>query len=279
MCERCGYRFRLSPKVPPYCSDGRFTRGIELASDAGARPYTAAQLHGTIFRRRNRMFWHRVFPAKGSRDLEATKGAVREWRRAGKELGPIIHQPALGAAGDGGSWPEPDLFDYGAEGILLVDDPIVVDLLVGCQLHTRTKVAVVAAGTGYPAAVIERLRPLVAARADLPIFLLHGSGAQAPEELEQWAREHLAATDNPFVDIGLPPDASKRLAPLRWARGMPEIPVDVLPHRWLTDGIAAAVANRASFVAMQQPKADDRDQGDGSALNWLFLGDGDFDFG
>jgi hypothetical protein len=138
---------------------------------------------------------------------------------------------------------------------------------------------VVEGRTGYPGAVVERLRPLVAARPDLPIFLLHDSRAQAAAELEQWARDHLLATDNPIVDIGIPNDASKQLAPLRWARGMPVIPVDLLPHSWLTAGINAAVANRASFVEMQRPKPADDDPGRGSAIDWLLLGDGDFDFG
>ena len=134
--------------------------------------------------------------------------------------------------------------------MLVVDDPILVDLLVLNHVHTTSKIAIVDGGTGTPDRVVRALRPLVEARPDLPIFLLHGSHAGAGPELEVQARAVLGAEENPVIDIGLPVDAPKRITELRWARRMKTVPADLLTHRWLTDGVAAAVANRASFVAM-----------------------------
>src|SRR5829696_5151785 len=282
ICTSCRYHYRLDPKLPPYIADRRFAREVARVSDGATRPYTATQLHGSIFRRRNRPFWRRIAPAPGTADLEHTRRAVQTWRRAGGDLGPILHEPALADAGDASAWPEPDVFAYGAEGVLVVDQSLLVDLLVGYGVHTTSKLAIIDGPSGYPQRVVEHLRPLVAARPDLPIFVLHDSSSGRAEELAQWARHRLVTEQNPIIDIGLPEDAARRLPILRFARRIPVVPVDLLPHRWLTDGVAAAVVNRASFVELQGPKPADQDaDDDGSArdpVGWLLLGDGDFDF-
>jgi hypothetical protein len=275
-CSTCQYRFLLNPKLPPYCADRRFRQAIDLASDRSTRPYTPTQVHGAIFRRRNRGFWRRLFIARGSADLDATRAAVVHWQRAGRDLGPIIHKPGLDLAGQDEHWPEPDLFDYGAEGILVVDSPILVDLLVRNGVHTTSRIAIVEARSGYPGGVVSRLRPLVAARPDLPLFLLHNSAADAALDLERQARDLLGAAKNPVVDLGLPPDAPERIDAVRWARRMDPVPVDLLPHTWLTDGIAAGVANRASFVDLLGPPRTDST---GETVAWILVGDGDADFG
>jgi hypothetical protein len=274
VCSRCRYEFALNPKQAPYCADRRFTKAIALASNGGVRSYTPAQLHGAIFRRRNRGPLRRFFVAAGSSNLGATLEAVRAWQYAGKDLGPILLRPRLTSSVRDEQWPEPDLFDYGAEGVLVVDDPILVDLLVLNHVHTTSKIAIVDGATGTPDRVVCALRPLVEARPDLPIFLLHGSRAGAGSDLERQAREMLAAADNPVTDIGLPVDASRRIVALRWARRMKNVPADLLTHQWLTDGVAAAVVNRASFVAMLDARKRGAQNDD-----WVPLGDPDGDFG
>jgi hypothetical protein len=271
VCGRCRYRFVLNPKVAPFCADGRFVRGIELVSFGRSRSYTATQLHGAIFRRRNRGFLRRLFPAAGSASVDATVRAVGEWRDAGRDLGPIIVTPRLTARSDPVPWPEPDLYDYGAEGVLVVDAPILVDLLVDNQVHMTSRVAIVDGSTAAPAWVVDAILPLVAARPDLPIFLLHGSGSGSGEALAQQARETLGAAANPVIDIGLAVDAPKQMKALRWARGIRDIPVDLLPHSWLTAGVAAAIANQASFVEVLHRSREDDD-------GWI-PADGDGDFG
>jgi hypothetical protein len=279
ICSACRYHFVLNPKQPPYCADRRFIAGIADASDDGKRPYTAAQLHAAIFRRRNRGFWRRIFVARGSDLVSSTVGAARAWRIAGRELGPIIDEPSLESAGETQRWTEPDLFDYGAEGILVVDDPLLVDLLVRNGVHTTTKVGIIEGRTGYPAGVSRRLRPLVQERTDLPIFLLHESSIPAPVLLEDQARRLLGARDNPVIDLGLPINAPGRIPALRWTRRMVAVPVDLLPHKWLTTGVSTAIANRVALVDLMNPRTE-RDTGDnlGNDLVWVALGDADLDF-
>ncbi len=278
-CVRCRYRFALNPKEPPYAADRRFRNAIDRVSAGGERSYTAGQLHAVMFRRRNRGIWRRWFLAAGTSRPEATADAIKAWRRARKDLGPIILRPGFeSAASASPEWPESDLYQYGAEGVLVVDDWVLVDLLVALGVHTTTKVAVVGAPHGYPEPVAARLRSTIAARSDLPIFLLHASrGDEYSAGLESTARRLLGAPDNPVVDLGLGPDAMKRLKPLRWARKMPSVPADMLPHRWLTSGLAAAIAHRVSLDELvHPPPAED---GVGTVVLWSGDDDGDGDFG
>src|SRR6188474_176244 len=85
-CAKCSYNFLLDPKKAPFCADGRFAKGIETASDGGTRWYTSNQLHGAIFRRRNRGLFRRFFAARGSSAVVATAQAVALWQRSEREL-------------------------------------------------------------------------------------------------------------------------------------------------------------------------------------------------
>jgi hypothetical protein len=276
VCGECGYRFVLSPKQAPFCSDHRFVRCVEEVSADKQRAYTAHQLHGAIAQRRNRGFWHRIVPARGSSDLEATARAIQQWRDRHRELGPILERPALADAH--ARWPEPDLFDYGAEGVLAVDDPLLVDFLVRNRVHTATKVAILDGRDGYPEPLVARLAPLVEARPDLPIFLLHDSRGGAAAALELSTRDLLGASDHPVVDLGLPGDAAKRIPEMRWARRLPVVAADMLPRRWLTSGIAAAIGHRMPLIALLEPRPEGDDAAD-DGLWWVAWSDGDQDFG
>ncbi len=276
ICFRCQYRFVLDPKESPYCADREFIRSINVASDDGTRWYTPNQLHGVIFRRRNRGFFRRFFPAPGSWDLAATQKSVRRWWDAGRDLRSIVHTPVLDTKEAESRWPEPDLFDYGAEAILAVDDRLVVDLLVRNQVHTNAKAAIVDARNGYPSAIAERLKPLVTARPDLPIFLLHSSRADAAASLERDVRNLLDASENPVIDLGLGVDSVRSMDGMRWARRVSPVSADMLPHRLLTDGVAAAIANRVALEELMNPP---KTGSDGVEIPWLLLGDHDGDFG
>jgi hypothetical protein len=279
VCGNCRYRFVLDPKRVPFLADRRFMKGIEDASAGGTRSYTPGQLHGVIFRRRNRGFWRRFSVARGSSEVEATRGALAAWRRAGRDPGPLVERPGLESpSGSDPPWPEPDLFDYGAEGILAVDEPLLVDLLVRHRVHTVCKVVILEGQSGYPEPTAARLAPFVAARPDVPIFLLHDTSGDAAPRLEQAVRELLGTADNPVIDLGLPLDVSKRIPAMRWSRRLPVVRADMLPYRWLTDGVASAIAHRVSLVDLLRAPPESS-SGDTDAQWWVVWDHVDFDFG
>jgi hypothetical protein len=274
VCSKCSYRFVLNPKAPPYSADRAFAKSIVAASGDGRRWYTANLLHEAIFRPRNRSVLRRLFLAPGSSDVGATRAALEQWIAARNSAGNLVDKLSLGDLSfESAAWPEPDLFDYGAEGVLVVDDRILVDLLVRNGVHTDARVAVISAD-GYPQAVTERMHAAAADRSDLPVFLLHSSGVGAAEELDRRIRGRLSLEEHPVFDLGLHEDAPRRVPGLRWARRLDAVAVDMLPPQVLTTGVVAAIANRVSIDDVLHPP-DDADARSG----WVFFGDGDDDFG
>jgi hypothetical protein len=286
VCGRCRYHFVLSPKQAPYCADRRFINAIDAASKSNTRDYTPLQLHATIFRRRNQGWWRRWFVASGTSDVDATLVAIDNWQRARREIGPVLDTPVLETTHTP-EWYEPDIFSYGAEGVLVVDDRLLVDLLVARRVHMLAKVAIVDGLNGYPSAVARQVTSTIAARPDLPIFLLHSSRVDQPRRLDDTVRRAFGAEENPIVDLGLPVDVARLIPSMRWTRRMNEVPVEFLPNRWITAGVSTAIARRSSLVDLIRPPAEDDSSRTGDVLvPWGAHGgdsdgdgdgDGDFD--
>ena len=180
------------------------------------------------------------------------RGSLRKLRRHGWAFPRLIEGPALERPPTL-TFPEPDLFDYGAERILVVDDPLVVDLLVHNGVHTDAR-AIIVSTTGYPRDVAPHAAALMQHRPDIPVHVLHASHAD-PIELEMRTRGLLAAPDIRVTDVGLSPNAARTVKSLRWARRLPSVPVDALPHHLLTRGVVEAMAAGALLEAL--PSRDD----------------------
>ena len=82
----------------------------------------------------------------------------------------------------------------------------------------------------------------------------------------------LGAPNHIVQDLGLPANAARELKVLRWARRLPNVPVDCLPHRYLTAGL---IGTLTAQTALETAQAAD-DGGNGMLLAWLAMSD---DFG
>jgi hypothetical protein len=80
------------------------------------------------------------------------------------------------------------------------------------------------------------------------------------------------------IDLGLPLDVSKRIPAMRWSRRLPVVRADMLPYRWLTDGVASAIAHRVSLVDLLRAPPESS-SGDTDAQWWVVWDHVDFDFG
>jgi hypothetical protein len=253
-CQHCGYHHVLDPHKIPYVTDRRVIFAARRASDHGRRWYTTRQLFGELVRKRPlRRWWRR---AAKQAEMDAVVDAAKLLRLNGWTFQGLIAEPML----DGSAppeYPEPDLFDYGAERILVVDDAILVDLLVRNGVHTDAR-AIIVAATGYPSQVVERAASLIQHRPAVPIHLLHASGLDVAAMVST-TRALLAAPDATPKDVGLSSQAARKIGAIRWARRLASVPVDVLPHRWLTRGLVEALTTGTSLDALTE-----RDDGGGS---------------
>jgi hypothetical protein len=269
-CRTCHYAWQMNHKAYPYLSDWRVNRSCLRVGAKGARWFTANQVVADLARRRK--FRLGIMWFEHDRRLRLARQAVADYATATGAFPGMIVNPMFEAVAPP-RWPEPDLFDYGAERILVVDDRVVVDLLVRTGVHLSAR-AIILSVDGYPSAVVARARTLVAERPEITIGVLHGSGAGGAGVVRRTRALLAVPEDSIVVDLGLAPDAAKRLKTLRWARRITNIPVDCLPYAFLTAGLTAALM--AGPVPEDALVADDGD--DHPPLAWLGS-DNDDDFG
>lgn len=178
----------------------------------------------------------------------AFEGYLSVWRRhqpIEKLLGkPQLDTPPPAAA-------ESDVYDYGVEGVLVLDEDRLVDLFVLNNFHAEQRVAVISK-RGYPAYVMPRVQAVLADRPDLPVFVLHGSGVGAQMLPYQLRSLDLGIVDHPVVDLGWTGrDISQvgRLEALSDIGRGKGVAVDVLLPRRLFAVVAAAMAKRVPIAA------------------------------
>jgi hypothetical protein len=237
-CLRCRYGFVLDPKVSPRLSDQKVVAAVRRVSAGDTRPITVNQVLGNLVRHRRL----KLGPIRATADRRAMAGAAAVISlRARKAVFPTLITVLEFDRMPAQNWPEPDLFDYGAERILVVDDARLVDLLVRAGVHLDTSAAIVS-WYGYPARVWSACRRLVADRPDVPVYVLHGSAHGGPLADDRTRRLLGIPPASRVTDIGLPQDAARRIRPLRKARGLGNVPADFLPPAFLYGAIVESLA-------------------------------------
>lgn len=113
-------------------------------------------------------------------------------------LRPSLHEPPP-------DFPEKDLFDYGVERIIIVERPLLVDLLVKNGFHIDQN-ALVFSRDGYPAYILQRARKMIKEVPSLPVYLLH----DASEVGMAMSRKNklLRCT---VVDLGIKPEHLEKM--------------------------------------------------------------------
>ena len=186
--------------------------------------------------------WFSLAAAGSVPNRAALEQLVNKWLAAGRDMPRLIRAPAL--TSPAGPYRENDLFDYGVERIIVVDEDLLVDLLVRNNLHADHRALVISAG-GYPRHLRRMAHNLLQQRPDIPVILLHGSGDSAGTmAAEVHASPHLSHARN-IVDAGLfehQVHASRRLKRAQQKAGSGPLPLDALTLPTLTAGLAGIAA-------------------------------------
>ncbi len=159
-------------------------------------------------------------------------------------------------------WSEPDIYDYGVEGILIVEHDLLVDLLVLNGLHSRERVLIVSLDL-YPTYLVPVAAELLREREDLPVYLLHDATASGVTMLDRLAAtDTFPITNHPTIDLGITPDdvrRLRRLRPMKPKRFDYEAPIDFLLSAELASGLAQAFFHRVSLARVLEEDQADRD--------------------
>ncbi len=286
-CGRCGYRFTFNPKTfaTKGLTDGRFLAAVQRASQQGTAVFTDNQLYAAygIKARSNRMpllvfgclvgfvglmitFANKVVGVAvlGVAAVLIALGvtaranvmrraqfmdALDDWLMAGKEVPGLIREPSLHQPPE--SWPEPDIYDYGAERILIVERDLMVDLLVKNNQHVEQRMLVVSE-SGYPEYIVPHVNRLLEEHPQLPVFLMHDAdehGIQLQQRLQSlgW----LKLGNHPVVDLGFFPEdfeQLKRTQNFENQRSDRMLPADALLIGSLATGLGACFASQCTFA-------------------------------
>jgi hypothetical protein len=153
---------------------------------------------------------------------------IRRMKQGGHEFKKLLANPSL--QNPPPEWKEPDIYNYGVERILIVERPLLVDLLVKNGFHAENR-ALVVSEEGYPPYIMQHVRRLADERPDLPIFLLHDATAAGVNMKKRISRNPaFSGLAQRAVDLGaFPSDFEKLGLPaLRGNRDGWSLPVDTL---------------------------------------------------
>jgi len=237
VCGACGRHYLIPPDHASRLSDRKVVMAAARATGGGEWWVTATGVAAVLARRRRPLLG--MFSRTSRAAFEVWRDTILQFHQT-YPVDHLIDRPAL-ETDEGTPWPEPDLFDYGAERVLVVDDPLLVDLFVRNWVHSDSRTVIVSID-GYPRRALDLAKQLVADRDDLPICLLHHSGA-APEHMAADTRELLAVDQGrPVDDLGLAADAPRRVRALHPWRRIGPASVDCLPIGALTVGVSGLLA-------------------------------------
>lgn len=148
-------------------------------------------------------------------------------------------------------WKEPDIYDYGAQRILVVENDLLVDLFVLNGFHAQES-AIVVSEDGYPSYIAARVKQVVQENPDIPVYYLHDALPADSSSIGLGKARTLTGKNN-VIDVGLFTDDVKKMPALKM---LPEsewkgkTPVDAIVFGSLSLMLAAAVAGGLTLGAV-----------------------------
>ncbi len=256
-CSKCHRNFIFNPKVNDY-NDYKFKLLEERVSHKSTLFYTENQLyigylHSIKFRLRENIglviffiflvivliavkaylfliFLLFIIPSSKLFGKENMSGdefrrRVSTWNRQ-EALHNLIQEPGMHDAP--ASFPEDDLYDYGVEAVLIVDQDIYVDLFVRNKCHIEAKVVVISQN-GYPNYLVKKVQRILDENEQAKIYYIHDTTTDFAA-MQQAVRSFLTvpstAEEN---DLGLFQEDIKNISFLRGLKLDKEFCVDYLP--------------------------------------------------
>ncbi len=177
-------------------------------------------------------------------DLGGLKKLLKQWQAehgGGGEMlliRPSLHEPPL-------DFSEKDLLDYGVERVIIVERPLLVDLLVKNGFHADQN-ALIFSRDGYPAYIVQRAQELLKERSLLPIYLLHDAS-----ETGMAMSEKNRLPGRAVIDLGIRPEHLEKmhfLNALQLQKNGYKAPLDILPYPVLATICGEAVRENSTLL-------------------------------
>ncbi|NOQ35273.1 MAG: hypothetical protein GQ569_05185 [Methylococcaceae bacterium] len=169
-------------------------------------------------------------------------------------------------------WNENDIYHYGVEKVIILDNDLSVDLWIKNNEHVNQK-ALILASSGYPNYLIGQLRTILAQQTDIEIFSLHGLRTTLHREAMRFQKASDINLENyNFIDLGFSKKQIQKSKLLNhtYRTQNYDIPLDMLPY---ASGINMLAWANHSFAQNQHSLSNGRRDFD------VDVDFDDFDFG
>jgi len=167
---------------------------------------------------------------------------VKKWDDASRPIPKLLRAPSLERAP--GPYREPDIYDYGAERLLIVEHDILVDLFVKNGWHAEQR-ALVLSERGYPTYLLPHAQRLLAERPDLPVVLLHDATPQGVSMAERLQNSPwFSLGGRKLIDAGLFPGDVPRIKSISMTQPASygnAASIDYLPYGAMAAGLGGVV--------------------------------------
>lgn len=289
---RCTYEFALDPKTDFY-TDGRLLSAVKKASANDTLYFTFPQLTTTMAGMRPSLKMDAIFGfvillvasgivigipdgwffglvlaifggvgfVKGIRghgkfDVPQLQRAVKkyQWEKTRFRFlliddGPLTEPPP--------DFAETDLYDYGVEGVLIVERPILVDLFVLNGFHAANRMLVVSQ-CGYPSYIVSQANQILSQQPNVPVYALHDATPAGASMVTQLKRSGIfELRDHRIVDLGLDTAKLSRTPRLQQFAIDGQVAIDHLKWNRLASGVAASATAGVALIDIidQDPEA------------------------
>lgn len=140
-----------------------------------------------------------------------------------------------------------EFFDYGMEGIIIVNQPTYVDLLIQNEWHLELKCAVVSMD-GYPKSIYQKCQNLLE-DPEMKVYLLHDGTINEEDMLSAFSQGHDIQAE--IIDLGLSPSDFKKGALKQFnTYEFKNKPLDLIPPSRLHSLIVGSVREGVSIATL-----------------------------
>ncbi len=167
------------------------------------------------------------------------------------------------------SIPENDIYNYGLEGVVFVDEDQYVDWLIMNSFHFTNRVAVISV-KGYPQNLQETIQNLITETPALPIYFLHNGNTNAKKMRSKISFVSLNASKYQ-IDVGITYSFLQGIEPLKKLANTPpftpNFPLDILSYPQVSNLFTQFKAN---IDSKRQQLHDDDDHDE---IDMVMIGD------
>lgn len=179
-------------------------------------------------------------------DKKKFESLLSKWLGASRKIEKLITKPSLHNPPP--DWNEKDIYDYGVDKILIVEQDIYVDLFVVNNFHANEKTLVIAE-SGYPEYLLPVANQALKESSELKVFFLHDSTRYGEGMLVRLINsDKFHFKGHKLIDIGLFADdvsKLKRLSAIKPKSTNYEVSLDCLPYSALEIMAARAIFEEA----------------------------------